>query len=171
MFDFGAVPGWEELTERQQQFCLAFLRSGNGSQAAREAGYSAKSSEAQASKLKANPLIRSCIAALREQAYSAESLSQAEAEAVLSRIARSRMGDCITPAGNLKLDQDRGGIASVSMSESAKGSSTSVKLRDPVAAITLLAKMKGWGEKDDVAAVQVGGVTFTFDFKRENNAD
>jgi hypothetical protein len=43
-------------------------------------------------------------------------------------------------------------------------------MRDPVAAISLLAKLKGWGDKSDAATVQVGGVTFSFDFKREGEA-
>lgn len=120
--------------------------------------------------MKANAVIRCCIEELRKQTFAAEAVSAEEAEAILSRIARGRLGDVVTPSGSLLLDQDRGSLASVSMAESAKGSSVSVKMRDPVAALSLLAKLKGWGDKSDAATVQVGGVTFSFDFKREGEA-
>lgn len=166
MFDFSKISGWDELSARQKEFCLAFLRCGNGAAAARSAGYATKSADAQASKLKNNPLVRSCIAELRNQQFAAESVSQEEAEAILSRIARSQIGGVLSSGGSVNLDADQGGVASVSMAESAKGCSVSVKMRDPVSAISLLSKLKGWGVKEEAAAVQVGGVTFTFDFKR-----
>lgn len=170
MYDFSKIDGWDSLTSRQKSFCLAFLRCGNASEAARQAGYSCKNADAQGAKLKANAVIRCCIDELRKQSFAAEAVSAEEAEAILSRIARGRLGDVVTSSGSLLLDQDRGSLASVSMAESAKGSSVSVKMRDPVAALSLLAKLKGWGDKSDAATVQVGGVTFSFDFKREGEA-
>lgn len=165
-FDFEKIEGWKELTGRQQKFCLAFLRSGNGSAAAKDAGYSARSAEAQASKLRSHPIIRSVITQLRDQFYSEEIMSEAEAQAVLSRIARGKLKNVMNSAGTLIPENDDGIIASISTSESAKGSSLSVKLRDPVAAIAQLAKLQGWGEKEDATTVEVGGVSFSFDFKR-----
>jgi hypothetical protein len=170
--DFSKIQGWNELTARQKAFCLGFLRSGNGAAAAREAGYAPASAEARASKLKSHPLVSACLRQMREMMFEEEGVSLAESRAILSRIARSRIGDVMNSAGGIMPDQDRGGIASLSVSESDKGSSTSVRLRDPVAALSLLAKLNGWGEEKETAAVEVAGVTFTFDFKRGGgNAD
>ena len=53
----------DALSPRQEQFCLEYSRTGNASEAAREAGYSAASARSQGSYLLTNPDI---IARVRE---------------------------------------------------------------------------------------------------------
>lgn len=60
------------LTGKQQRFVLAYAESGNGAQAAREAGYSEASARIEASKQLRKPAVRAALSAfMEEQAMSA----------------------------------------------------------------------------------------------------
>src|ERR671931_435382 len=57
-------PSVRALSPRQQKFVLAYLRTLNGAQAARDAGYSPTAPDVQASQLLSKPKIRTALADL-----------------------------------------------------------------------------------------------------------
>lgn len=55
------------LTKKQEVFVAEYLKDGNAGRSARAAGYSAKSAQAQASQLLANPKVREVLAAKHQK--------------------------------------------------------------------------------------------------------
>lgn len=74
-----------ELNERQKRFAEAYLETGNASEAARRAGYSAKSAKVQGCELLTNPNIRAYV---DERLKTAEKERIAKADEVLEYLTK-----------------------------------------------------------------------------------
>lgn len=166
--DFEKLDGWSSLSDRQQRFVVAFLKSGNGSAAVRAAGYSPHRADVTASKLKKDVKVAAVIAAARQELFKSRIPSLEEAMATLGDIMRGRVGNFITPAGDIDLGKVRDAgpeVAAVDRTVGNNVSNSKLKLRDPVAAIAQLAKLAGWNEKSP-EAVSAGSVNYFFNFSR-----
>ena len=81
------------VTERQERFCIEFVRCGNATEAYRCAGYkpnSAHAAEVRGSELLRNVEVRERIAQLREKMDSEKIMDAAERREVLTAIARNK---------------------------------------------------------------------------------
>lgn len=78
------------LNQRQKLFASEYIKLGNGTQAAINAGYSPKTSGAQAEKLLKKAEIKSFIAAEIEKMHDANIMDAKEALSILSDIARGK---------------------------------------------------------------------------------
>ena len=166
--DFEKLDGWASLSDRQQRFVVAYLKSGNGNAAVREAGYSPHRADVTAAKLKKDVKVSAVIAAARKELFKSRIPSLEEAMATLGDIMRGRVGNFITPGGEIDLGKVRDAgpeVASVDRTVGDEVSSSKIKLRDPVAAIAQLAKLAGWNEKSP-EAVTAGTVNYFFNFSR-----
>ena len=84
-------PALADLNPKQLAFVLNFIDTGNASESARRAGYSASSVQVLAStgsRLLAEPLVRKAIAALRDATWTAAAAGRSERIAILSAIVR-----------------------------------------------------------------------------------
>ena len=163
--DFEKLDGWASLSDRQQRFIVAYLKSGNGSAAVR-----ALNDQFQRfrEKLKKDVKVAAVIAAARQELFKSRIPSLEEAMATLGDIMRGRVGNFITPGGEIDLGKVRDAgpeVASVDRTVGDEVSSSKIKLRDPVAAIAQLAKLAGWNEKSP-EAVTAGTVNYFFNFSR-----
>jgi phage terminase small subunit len=140
------------LTDRQERFCREYVANGaHGKAAAIAAGYSAKSAETQAADMLALPKISDEIRRRTEIAAGPLDMSAEEIVQEASRIARVRVNQVVTfgPGGVNPLSSDEmsedvlAAVSEVSQTVSAEGGSIRVKLHDKLAALTLLAKLKG----------------------------
>ena len=163
--DFSQIASWNRLNARKQAFCLAFVRTGVGAEAARQAGYSGKTAARTAHALLADPLVAGAIRQIRDALFAAETLSLAEARAILSRKARCHIGEVMDPAGNIspELVRKHGQVKSFATEESRFGVNVKAEMPDPISAIGLLARISGWTDRREAAAHDVGGVRITVD--------
>ena len=81
------------LNPRQEKFAENYARHGNGTKAAKDAGYAERSAHVQASRLLKNDKVRERIAYYHAQRH----MGPEETMAALADIARTDMGDFITP--------------------------------------------------------------------------
>ena len=81
------------LNQRQKLFASEYIKLGNGTQAAINAGYSPKTSGAQAEKLLKKAEIKSFITAEIEKMHSENIMDAKEALSILSDIARGKRGE------------------------------------------------------------------------------
>lgn len=99
------------LTQKQQNFCLAYIKCGNASQAYRESYNAEKMSDKQiweeASKLNANPKVSQRVQELNEKATTKAILSVEERKEILSNMARNVVYD---KEGNATFSDARGAI-------------------------------------------------------------
>lgn len=143
----------QQLTQKQESFCINYFQTGNATQAAIIAGYSRKTAAAIAAQNLQKLNIRNRLTALQEAAASAKIMDVRERKERLSEIARARLTDF------MELGQD-GSWVNIGP-ETPKGAAiqeihsrteynedgalptvhTSVKLHDPIKAIDLLNKM------------------------------
>lgn len=86
------------MTDRQEKFCIEFVRCGNATEAYKRAGYEVKSDNAaavNASKLLRNTKIQEHIAELREKATDAKILDAKQRRILLSEIAKAKGQDAV----------------------------------------------------------------------------
>lgn len=100
----GPVPG--VLGSRQLKFVSAYVRTLNGAEAAREAGYAPRSARITASKLLTNANIAAAVHAAKAEQFRRMDMDADEVLAILSEAARSSMGQFLhlTPGGEPYLD-------------------------------------------------------------------
>ena len=81
------------MNERQEKFCLAYVKSGNASQAYKEAGYVTKGAAARinASRLLTKDNIKKRIAELNENIKTSEIAKAEELQITLTRIMRGEL--------------------------------------------------------------------------------
>jgi len=151
-----------KLTEKQQRFCLEFLKDFNATQAYKRAGYSAKTDGAvrtQSCKLMTNPNIQAEIARLRFERSTASNVTIERTLQELARVAFSDITNSLSFSSDgvvLKDSKDlpedvTAAINSVSSSvtnnEGAITTSFNLKQHDKLRALTLLADY--FGIRDD----------------------
>ncbi len=163
--EFDSIDGFSALNARQQQFCIAYVQSGNAASAAKAAGYSPKSAEVIGSKLRKNLKIRTVIDGIRREIFSQEALTLEESKAICARIARASMGDFMIN-GSVVPSLVADGHQAVETFEDGEDG-VKIKLRDPVRAIKLAAELSGWTSRQESSAGSVGSVNYFFGFKRD----
>jgi len=140
------------LTARQEKFCHEYIANGaNAKAAAIAASYSPNGAEVTGSQLLRHPKVSARIAELTTKAAGPLDMSAEEIVQEASRIARVRVNQVVTfgPGGVNPLSSDGmsedvlAAVSEVSQTVSAEGGSIRVKLHDKLAALTLLAKLKG----------------------------
>lgn len=93
-----ALKGGGIVTERQERFCIEFVRCGNATEAYRRAGYEPKSDNAaavNASKLLRNTKMQEHIAELRAKVTDAKILDAKQRRILLSEIAKAKGQDAV----------------------------------------------------------------------------
>lgn len=119
------------LNVRQEKFCLEYIKCGNATEAAIEAGYAEKYAGQNADKLLKNTKIQDRLKELREQFESEKIADITEMQQKLTEIIRQQMIEEVPMVVN------NGDWSEVQMVE--KKSS----IRDVINAITTLGKMQG----------------------------
>ena len=159
------APGGRKLTPKQEAFCLAYLETGNASEAYRQA-YNAENMKPatisrNAKALMDNSKIATRLAALNEKAVSDAVMTRQEALERLSNFARTDLADLvefgsyeigeedgqpvIQAAWRIKdsVLQDPEKLAAITELAATKDG-IKIKTHSPLAAIQQLAKMQGW---------------------------
>lgn len=154
------------LTVKQEAFCLAYLETGNASEAYRRA-YSAQNMKPEsvavaASRALSNAKVALRVSELRERSQTAAVMSRQEALERLTRIGRTSLSDLIDwrtvelgrdDDGNLiqqtswalkdSVAQDPGSLSLISELSATKDG-IKIKTHSQLQAIQQLAKMQGW---------------------------
>lgn len=158
------------LTPKQERFCLAYLETGNASEAYRRA-YSAENMKPEsiavaASRVLSNAKVALRLAELRGRSESAAVMGRQEALERLSMMARTSLADLVE-FGSYELGEDENGRPIVQAAWRIKDSALQdpkqlaaiaelsaskdgikIKTHSPLQAIQQLAKMQGWDRPD-----------------------
>lgn len=141
------------LTPRMANFAAAVVAGGSASDAYRQTyprslTWAPATVHSASSRLAARPEVAARVADLRRQAETDAVASRTECLIVLTRIIRACAGDLIRADGGVNLAAARRArqeIRSIEASETAQGyRRVKLRLRDPLAAIGLLARLQGW---------------------------
>ncbi len=134
------------LNQQQEDFCLNIVEGKTGMQSAIEARYAFRSARVTASRLLTRANIIARIAELRQRAEDASVATVIERKQVLSEILRGRVVQFVDKDGNVTI-LDSAALQEVRIVHFGKdddvGTTTTVKLNDPVKAIAELNKMEG----------------------------
>jgi phage terminase small subunit len=151
-----------KLTEKQQRFVDEYLIDLNATQAAIRAGYSAKTADAQGSRLLGNVKVQQAIAERMAERSKRTGINQDRVVLELAKIALVKMTDIIDDEGRIRPDATEDDLACIESvkyksSESDTGSSVEreVKVASKLKALELLGKHLGmWNDKLDVNITQ-----------------
>jgi phage terminase small subunit len=144
-----------KLTQKQETFCLNYIKLTNATEAAIVAGYSKKTARVIAGENLSKPAIKARIEELRKKIEGDTIMSIQERMQRLAEIARARLTDFMELGQDgswVNIGPETPGGAAIqeihSRTEYDKDTSqptvyTSVKLHDPIRAIDLLNKMTG----------------------------
>lgn len=92
--------GRQKVSERRRRFIDAYIQCGNGAEAARRAGYSAKSANVTGAKLLADADIRAEINLRLDELHNQRTAQAAECLEFLSSVMRGEVQDvAVTPGG------------------------------------------------------------------------
>ena len=138
------------LNARQERFCHEYVKDLNATQAAKRAGYSAKTSHVIGPRLLDNVGVHLLVERLKQQINDASVMSARETLQEITRIARSSIKHAFSPTGKIlsPLDMDEGAVAAISSFEvqssfSEDGASSDeirkIKLWDKMAALRFMA--------------------------------
>lgn len=138
-----------KLNPKQERFVAEY--SGNATEAAKKAGYSARSAKQTAAELMANPLVAAAIAAKMARLTSKHEVTSERIIAELARIAfldpRKVMSwgpDGVRFARSDELTDDEAAcVVEASETVTEAGGTIRVKLADKLGALSLLAKIQG----------------------------
>ncbi len=153
--------------DRQRNFAIFYVSNGgNGAAAARDAGYTAKTSNRNGGTYAKSPKIKAAIEAIRNWFFAKHTMSKQEALAILSMHARSSLGDVLDDNGNIKgrMVKEAGAVVKsykVKKSVDKDGNeefSRALEMRDPRSAIETIAKIEGWFREE--IKVNVGNIQF-----------
>ena len=153
--------------ERRETFCQSYVRHGNATRAAKEAGYSEKTAYAQGHRLLNKAEIIERVATIRSDRWKALHMSDDELLAEAARLARFNIGRIthITPDGDPYIDlsmateDDFAAITELAIEDFTDGRGddardvrrVKVKAPNKLAAVNLLMKQRGMlVEKMDV---------------------
>jgi len=139
------------LTQRQRRFVEHYLITANASEAARRAGYSARSAKSAAAQLRRSSAI---VAALEAAQTARADRMQLSADRVIAEVAKLSFVDLAAifdwSDGALKLKspqeiapEDRAALAQITLSTGKSGTRVHVKLFDKLKALDLLFKHYG----------------------------
>jgi len=147
---------FEALTERQGAFCRNLIRGMSQAQAAREAGYAARSARRQASRLMTNVHVQTALRALRERANAEAMADHGELVRQATLIERAYLGQVIRPDGSVDIEaciRAKQALKKYKVTErvlrTAEGEeeilerSTEVEMHDPLKANARVAKLLG----------------------------
>lgn len=133
------------LTQKQETFCLKYFELGNTAEAARLAGYSPHTAREIGRENLLKPAIQERIQDLRQKAEDATISTVVERKKILTQIERATVADFVDEHGNLDIaDRNRlntAAVAEIKTERTLAGMKTTLKLRDPVGAITEHNKM------------------------------
>lgn len=147
----------ERLTQKQEDFCLAYFELKNASRAGLVAGYSPKTAGVIGRENLLKPAIQARLAELRQAAQSAKVMPVLERKERLSEIGRGVITDHVGGNGReVEIDTKKAGSIAeiVSRTEFYKGGEEGhaeiikLKLHNPINAIAELNKMEGVYEAD-----------------------
>ena len=137
------------LTQKQEQFCLNYVKMENAAEAARQAGYSLKWANYNTTHILEKPLVQARLKELRQKAEDDSVMCLLERKQRLSEIARATIPDFVAEDG-IKVEKASPNVAAVSEITTKTrvyrktGDPviiTNLKLHDPVRAIDLLNKI------------------------------
>ena len=142
----------KRLTAKQEAFCVNYFTLKNGTQAATLANYSPKTAYSIAEENLNKPEIQARIAELEAKAESAAIGTVVERKRRLTEIYRATVGDFVDENGNLDIKgKDKlntPAVAEIKTERTVIGIKTTLKLRDPIAAIQEQNKMERIGAQD-----------------------
>lgn len=162
----------DKLGPRHETFCLAYVANGqNGTRAAIAAGFSENSAKQTAARLTADPLVKARIAELLTEKFRALHMTADEVLARAALVARSDVRGLYNEDGTLKApheldDAAAAAVAGIEVLEEFDGKgkdrvkvgeTKKVRLRDPMAAIRLLAEHHKLVRTPDEAANAIFG--------------
>lgn len=139
------------LKPKIEAFCLAYVRTLNSAQAARDAGYSVKTARTQGSKLLTKGDVIARVKDLTDEKFRALHMSADETIARVSMIARADVRKLYGPDGELKpvhelSDEAAAAVAGIETDELRNadgdiiGKVRKVKYRDPTQSLRMLAE-------------------------------
>lgn len=140
------------LTQRQENFALAYIETGNASEAYRRAypasrKWTAKAVHTRASMLFGFAEVLRRIEELRAKAECEAIATRRETLIALTRILRACPSDIIDENGSIdlrKVREMRQELAGIEIEDTPNGRKYKVKFKDGIAAIDRLAKLEGW---------------------------
>lgn len=176
-----------KLTPKQEGFCLAYLKTGNASEAYRQVYSASKMKDKQvweeASKLLIHPKVAQRLEQLNKAASSAAVMTRQEALERLSRFARTDLTDLVE-FGTHALGEDDSGQPVIQSTWRIKDSvlqdpeklaaiaelnasrdGIKIKTHSPLQAIQQLAKMQGWesAQKHEITGKDGGPIRSQID--------
>ena len=148
----------DKLTDKQEAFVIEYLRDFNGAKAARRAGYEPSGARQEAYRLLTNDYIKDAIETEKQRRRDSADIELKDIINLCSEIMRANIADYLNPIGAVEpLDQDMinpRAIAEYQMADKQSGGK--VKLRDPLKAAELVARLLGLGDiKDEVEAKRI----------------
>jgi phage terminase small subunit len=136
------------LTQKRRAFVHEYVVDWNATQAAKRAGYSAKTAYQAGARLLKDVEIAHAIAVLRDSIESDRIMSATEMAERLTAFARRKATDFIDSAGRIDIEAegvDSTAVVSLDVTESGPVTTiTKVRLVDPLRAMDQLAKLKGY---------------------------
>lgn len=151
-----AMAAWDRLKPNKRAFCEYYIVKSNGAEAAKQAGYSAKTAKAKGSQLLTLIDIQDVIEGLQGERSRLAIMSFDQRAQILSRIAEGTVASMLVADKTNELDgkgvhKSGPALGSISHSKASSTSSQgdseserwSVKTRDPIAAIHELNLMFG----------------------------
>lgn len=142
------------LSQKQEMFCINYFSTSNATQSAIKAEYSPASAHVIGSRLLRTAKVKERLHELNEEARSEAIASVIERKEVITDIIRGRLSDFVDEDGHIDI-QGRESLKSAAVQEikttrwsggkdeRASSVTTTLKLRDPLAAIAELNKMEG----------------------------
>lgn len=132
--------GKEKLTPREEAFVEHYLRTWSPTEAAKLAGYSARSAQAIGTETLARPLVQ---ARLQERMEKLQ-MDADEMLARLANIARGNLADLLDERGNISLTKaKKSGLLSIARKVTRKDGDLQVELYSAMDALVTLMKVKG----------------------------
>jgi len=133
------------LTQKQETFCIKYFELGNASEAAKLAKYSPKTAYAIGAENLLKPQIQARIDELRKKVEDDAISTEKERRKILTQIQRATIADFVDEYGNLdiknKAQLQTSAVQEIKTERTLTGLRTTLKLRDPIGAITEHNKM------------------------------
>jgi len=144
------------LTERQGAFLRNLVRGMSAAEAAREAGYSARSAAQTASRMLRKDNIQAALATLRERAEAEAIAEHVECCKAATEIIRAHLTAVIESDGTIDISRlpelkralKKFRLQVVDLPEGGQRTTTEIELHDPLKAIERLAKLRGYDARE-----------------------
>jgi len=140
--------GKNKLSDMQRAFVDHYIQCWKATEAARRAGYSAKTANVAASKLLKNPRVQAAIKEIQDQTRSESIMEYEEACKILSSIARGKAGDYFDDYDRVNIHhlklKNAHAVASIKQQMGDGYPVLQFRLHDKIQALERLAKLRGW---------------------------